>query len=257
MREASHCAYSLRQQYSKLLLQYELHMHKTKGVAPSPSAAAAPPSAAAAAAAAAPAGSLIKEEAAGAAGAAPAAGAGRVGAGSATEVLHTSTNSLSLLLQDIEERIPWEAVGGCSADWADARPDWLEIVVSAGADIRAMAQAVATLESVLDDSALVPAWRPGLRATWMRQLVGAPSPPSLAHPLPHPHHPRLHPPNRPLPHSAGLAVSTRGTATSTAVLISSHAFPSQTPCMTHPSRAMYDSPLTRLCVCVVWCDSTI
>ena len=183
MREASHCAYSLRQQYSKLLLQYELHMHKTKGAAPSPPAGTATPSAAAAAAAAAPAGSLIKEEASGAAGAAPAAGAGRVGAGSATEVLHTSTNSLSLLLQDIEERIPWEAVGGCSADWADARPDWLEIVVSAGADIRAMAQAVATLESVLDDSALVPAWRPGLRATWMRQLVGAPSPPSLAHPL--------------------------------------------------------------------------
>ena len=88
-------------------------------------------------------------------------------------MLHTSTNSLSLLLQDIEERIPWEAVGGCSADWADARPDWLEIVVSAGADIRAMAQAVATLESILKDSALVPAWRPGLRATWLRKLVGA------------------------------------------------------------------------------------
>jgi len=25
LREGSHCAYSLRQQYSKLLLQYELH----------------------------------------------------------------------------------------------------------------------------------------------------------------------------------------------------------------------------------------
>ena len=131
MREASHCAYSLRQQYSKLLLQYELHMQKSKGAAtPSPAAAAATPPAATAA----PAGSLVKQEApvvpaapssgstasaADAAGAAGTAGGGAAGMGTAstaTEVLHTSTNSLSLLLQDIEEKIPWEAciVPACS-----------------------------------------------------------------------------------------------------------------------------------------------
>ena len=76
LREGSHCAYSLRQQYSKLLLQYELHMHKTKGADHG----------------AAPAGSLVKAEPAHAPPAGSGQGGGRVGAGSASEVLHTSTN---------------------------------------------------------------------------------------------------------------------------------------------------------------------
>ena len=153
MREASHYAYSLRQHYSKLLLQYEI-MHKTSGTLPC---------------------SLRNDGAL---------------AGPAAD---TSSNSLSLLLQDIEERIPWEAVGNLHSTWEDARPAWLAVVVSAGgalegnlvgdmsSQLQAMAQAIATLESVLDDAVLVPEWRSCMRGPWLKQLVAAKTTAELKH----------------------------------------------------------------------------
>ena len=144
MRDAAHYAYSLRQHYSKLLLQYEI-MNSTRGTLP---------------------GRRETDD------------ARQVAAG-------TSSHSLSLLLQDIEERIPWEALGNLHSTWEDARPAWLAVVVSAGGNLegnpiggvssqlRAMAQAIATLESVLDDAVLVPEWRSRMRGPWIKQLVMA------------------------------------------------------------------------------------
>ena len=84
MRDAAHYANSLRQHYSKLLLQYEI-MNSTRGTLP---------------------GRRETDD------------ARQVAAG-------TSSHSLSLLLQDIEERIPWEALGNLHSTWEDARPAWL------------------------------------------------------------------------------------------------------------------------------------
>ena len=84
-----------------------------------------------------------------------------------------STLSVALILQDLEERIPWGAVrdsDGC--DWALVRPAWIE-AISDGPSLQTLAAAVATLEGVLDEKAFDAKWAGKGRDGWLRRLVEA------------------------------------------------------------------------------------
>lgn len=116
--QASHCASSLRQHYSKLLLQYEL-VQRVRA----PATALTEPAPADASAVAS--GSLCgpSDAAAGGGGGTSAGAGGGVCGG-------VSCLTLALQLQDMEERIPWSMVRDASTgcDWAVVRPIWLTAV---------------------------------------------------------------------------------------------------------------------------------
>ena len=139
LREGAHCAYALRQQYAKLLLQYERQHHVPTAATGAPSAAPPPP--------------LPDDE--------------------PFVRRAVSTLSVALILQDLEERIPWGAVrdsDGC--DWALVRPAWIE-AISDGPSLQTLAAAVATLEGVLDEKAFDAKWAGKGRDGWLRRLVEA------------------------------------------------------------------------------------
>ena len=139
LREGAHCAYALRQQYAKLLLQYERQHHVPAAATGAPSAAPPPP--------------LPDDE--------------------PFVRRAVSTLSVALILQDLEERIPWGAVrdsDGC--DWALVRPAWIE-AISDGPSLQTLAAAVATLEGVLDEKAFDAKWAGKGRDGWLRRLVEA------------------------------------------------------------------------------------
>ena len=171
LKEASHSAYALRQHYSKWLLQYELLLQgeqrepRAKVGASGEDAGSSPRVNGSDGA---PAASTNEAETLGVLQEASAGGAG------------CSWNSLALQVQDLEERIPWDAVrqGDSDCDWALLRPCFLQLMKEQGLregghDCRTMSQAVLTLESVLDDSALTDKWCKQLRQKWRRDLLGA------------------------------------------------------------------------------------
>eukprot|EP00966_Prymnesium_polylepis_P244605 5657844-Prymnesium_polylepis.1 len=142
LREASHCAYALRQHYSKWLLQFaqleeEIRLPDPREKTTHYGGVGTPH--------------------------VDAVEAKMCSRGVFCTVLHSSTssasicswNSLALQVQDLEERIPWDAVQQgeleYDCDWTMVRPSFLQLMRQqalreGGWDCRTVAQALLTLE---------------------------------------------------------------------------------------------------------------
>jgi len=199
VKEASHAAYALRQNYQKLLLQFELAQRAgadgTGGAAspigssvgggpggslPLPEVAAVLATEAEAMGAATAADSAWSEDGGG--GGPGNGGASSLGsAGCASGMMPASCGSLALRLQDIEERIPWGALRAAEGqwDWEVLRPAWLLLLTEGPPRVRTVAQALCTLEEVLGDKVLVEGWANRLRAAWHSRLMAAATPTHL------------------------------------------------------------------------------
>lgn len=160
VKEASHSAYALRQNYLKLLLQYELsESAAVQGAATSsggggagygasavPDGSSLPLPVIASVIAAgvdcggAGSGAVDGESGDGAGCVASGADgtAGRDGGGGRGVVAPMSCGSLALRLQDIEERIPWGALRPSDGawDWEIIRPTWLQLLTEGPPQVR-------------------------------------------------------------------------------------------------------------------------
>ena len=120
LKQATQCAYALRQHYSKLLTQYEVVQKASESKGGGKAAEVDGP----------------KRGARGGGGASSAGAPG---------VPSLSWHSLALVLLEVEEAMPWDAVAhadeGQRLDWSAVRPSWMASLAPGQVDGSVIAQA--------------------------------------------------------------------------------------------------------------------